>query len=188
MPQVAATRKEETGLRKIELLTELTEEEYIKAGKTFDSPLFDFTMKNFNVPRKEFCYAGDWSGNLDLSTGILRRCYCSYLRQDIFKNPKEPIRFLAIGNMCGSAFCMNSSHFMSLGVIPEVETPTYAELRNRKEAGWYTPQMEEALSGKLEEANELYSPLKKAQSNAIGAADNAFRLGVQMIRKRKKRK
>ena len=54
--------------------------------------------------------------------------------------------------------------------------------------GQYTPQMEEALSGKLEEANELYSPLKKAQSNAIGAADNAFRLGVQMIRKRKKRK
>ena len=85
-------------------------------------------------------------------------------------------------------FLHEFGHFMSLGVIPEVETPTYAELRNRKEAGWYTPQMEEALSGKLEEANELYSPLKKAQSNAIGAADNAFRLGVQMIRKRKKRK
>lgn len=84
MPQVAATRKEETGLRKIELLTQRTKEEYIDAGATFDSPLFDFTMKNFNVRRHEFCYAGDWSGNLDLSTGILRRCYCSYLRQDIF--------------------------------------------------------------------------------------------------------
>ena len=185
MPQVAATRKEETGLRKIELLTQMTKEEYINAGATFDSPLFDFTMKNFNVRRREFCYAGDWSGNLDLSTGILRRCYCSYLRQDIFKNPNEPIRFQAIGNLCGSAFCMNSSHFMSLGVIPEVNTPTYAGLRNREDAGWYSDTMKEALSGKLTDTNDEYSPIKKAQSNIVGVADNCIRLAVQTLRKRK---
>lgn len=184
MPQVAATRKEESGLRKIELLTRMTKEEYINAGATFESPLFDFTMKNFNVRRREFCYAGDWSGNLDLSTGILRRCYCSYLRQDIFKNPNEPIRFQAIGNLCGSAFCMNSSHFMSLGVIPEVDTPTYAALRNRGDAGWYSDTMKEALNGKLMDANEEYSSIKKVQSNIVGLADNCIRLAVQMVRKR----
>lgn len=184
MPQVAATRKEESGLRKIELLTRMTKEEYINAGATFESPLFDFTMKNFNVRRREFCYAGDWSGNLDLSTGILRRCYCSYLRQDIFKSPNEPIRFQAIGNLCGSAFCMNSSHFMSLGVIPEVDTPTYAALRNRGDAGWYSDTMKEALDGKLMDANEEYSSIKKVQSNIVGLADNCIRLAVQMVRKR----
>lgn len=185
MPQVAATRKEEVGLRKIELLTRMTKEEYVNEGSSFDSPLFDFTMKNFNVRRREFCYAGDWSGNLDLSTGILRRCYCSYLRQDIFKNPNEPIRFQAIGNLCGSAFCMNSSHFMSLGVIPGVEAPTYASLRNREDAGWYSDTMRDALNGKLVDANEEYNPIKKAQSNIIGVADNCVRLAVQILRKRK---
>ena len=155
-PQVAATRKEEKALQKIELLTEHTEAEYQKYGDEFDSPLFRFTMKNFNVKRKEFCYAGDWAGNLDLSNGRFRRCYSSYVFQDIFKNPDESIRFLAMGTHCGSPFCMNSSHFMSLGVIPEIETPSYAELRDREEAGWYTEDMKEFLSGRLYDSNEKY--------------------------------
>lgn len=186
MPQAAATRKEETELRKIELLTEMTIDDYVMVGKTFESPLFDFTMKNFNIRRHEFCYAGDWSGNLDLSTGILRRCYCSYLRQDIFKNPSEPIRFLAVGNFCGSAFCMNSSHFMSLGVIPELETPTYAELRNREEAGWYTKEMLTTLNCKLSDANQQYGPIKKLGVNLVGTVDNCARLVAQTIRKKSK--
>lgn len=180
LPQIAATRKEDGDqLRKTELLTELSNQEYRKIGDTFKSPLFEFTMENFNVKRKEFCYAGDWAGILDLSTGRLRRCYCSFVFQDIFKNPNEKIRFLAIGNKCGSSFCMNSSHFMSLGVIPEIETPTYAELRNRKEANWYSKEMEEFLSGKLKDNNKKYSMLKKAFSNMVGIADNLIRIVYQ---------
>lgn len=185
-PQLAATRKEEIGLRKVELMTEMTYQDYLSTGEQFDSPLFRFTLKNFNVRRHEFCYAGDWAGNLDLSTGILRRCYCSYLRQDIFKNAAEPIRFLAIGNMCGSRFCMNSSHFMSLGVIPSLETPTYAELRDREAAGWYQTEMREALNGKLIETNEEYGIGRKLWSDIVGVGDNFFRIGVQFIRKGKK--
>ena len=186
-PQVAATRKEERSLQKIELLTEHTVEEYCKYGERFDSPLFQFTMKNFNVKREEFCYAGDWAGNLDLSTGRFRRCYSSYIFQDIFKNPEEPIRFLAIGNHCGSPFCMNSSHFMSLGVIPEIETPTYAELRNREMAGWYTDGMKEFLSGRLYDSNKQYDSMKKIKSNIIGIYDDFLRVFIRMIKKIGKR-
>lgn len=175
MPQVAATRKEERGLQKIELLTEHTQQEYVNYGKSFNSPLFNFTMKNFNVKRREFCYAGDWSGTLDLSTGILRRCYSSYIHQDIFKNPNEKIRFLAIGNCCGSPFCMNSSHFMSLGVIPEIDTPTYVELRNREEANWYNSTMKEFANTKLADSNDQYSALKKVYSNFVGLCDGVVR-------------
>ena len=160
-PQVAATRRETSGLQKIELLTEHTEDEYREYGRRFESPLFEFTMKNFNVKRTEFCYAGDWAGNLDLSTGYLRRCYGSYIFQDIFRNPDKPIYFMAVGKHCGSKFCMNSSHFMSLGVIPEIYTPSYMDLRNRKEAGWYTNEMQEFLSSKLVESNEEYNQRKK---------------------------
>ncbi len=185
LPQVAATRKEDSGLKEVELYSDLSADEYREIGKSFESPLFNFTMKNFNVPRKEFCYAGDWSGNLDFSTGILRRCYCSYIRQDIFKDPTKPINFMAIGNHCGSSFCMNSSHFMSLGVIPEIETPTYAELRNREDAGWYTDEMKKVLSGKLAEENNLYSNGKKLLSSLIGLTDDFVRTVVSVVRKRK---
>ena len=183
MPQIAATRKEDKGLKKIELLTDYSEEEYKRFGKDFDSPLFDFTMKNFNAKRKEFCYAGDWAAILDLSTGIMRRCYSSYIYQDIFKNPKEKIRFLAIGNCCGSPFCMNSSHFMSLGVIPEIETPSYASLRNRYDAKWYSQVMHSFLSSKLIESNQEYSNSKKLLSNALGIVDATIRWGYRSYKK-----
>ena len=186
-PQLAATRKEDIRLRHIELLTEYSEDEYIKLGERFDSPLFRFTMKNFNIQRKEFCYAGDWSGVLDLSTGIMRRCYSSYIYQDIFRNPEEKIRFLAVGNCCGSPFCMNSSHFMAIGVIPEIDTPSYADLRNRKEASWYTKDMYAFLSGKLCENNEEYKVIRKKICNLIGTGDGIV-WGMRNIYKRIKKK
>lgn len=186
-PQIAATRKEEKGLQKIELHTNLTKEEYIDSVKKFKSPLFDYTMKNFNVKRKEFCYAGDWSGILDLSTGVMRRCYSSYIHQDIFKDPNEKINFIAMGNCCGSPFCMNSSHFMALGVIPNLDTPTYEQLRNRKEARWYNKNMEKFLNSKLKESNKEYSPIKKIQSNIVGFLDtlirNVYRIYKKVIKR-----
>lgn len=171
-PQIAATRKESIGLQKIELLTSYTEQEYKNFGKDFNSPLFDFTMQNFNIKRKEFCYAGDWSFNLNLSNGILKRCYASCLYQNIFENPKEKIRLLAIGHTCASRFCMNSSHFMSLGVIPELKTPTYSCLRNRKNASWYSKDMDYFLSSKLKDNNIEYSTFKKIFCDVIGVIDN----------------
>ncbi len=156
-PQVAATRKEKSLNNNVQFMTELSQEEYYRMGQSFDSPLFEFTMKNFNVSRHEFCYAGDWAVQLDLSTGVFSRCYGSCYTQDIFADPKEPIQFQAMGNKCNSLFCMNSSHFMSLGVIPEIDTPTYAELRNRKNSNWYSDRMNEFLNQKLSDNNELYN-------------------------------
>ena len=161
-PQVAATRDEDSNsgkIEKVEFLTNLEEQEYINIGKEYKSPLFDFTVKNFNVKRREFCYAGDWSGTLDLGTGILSKCYGPN-KQDIFKDISKTIDFSAIGK-CNALFCMNSSHFMSLGVIPEVDTPTYASLRDREEAGWYSQRMKEFLNQKLKDNNNQYSCLKK---------------------------
>jgi hypothetical protein len=58
---------------------------------------------------------------------------------------------------------------MSLGIIPEIETPTYAQLRNRPEAHWYTPEMESFLNSKLNESNKehgkVYIALKEHYRN-----------------------
>lgn len=170
-PQVAATRKEKSITSGIELLTLSSEKEYTNQAERFKSPLFDFTMKNFNVKRKEFCYAGDWTYVLNLQTGILKRCYSSYIFQNVFKDIEKPIMELAVGNNCRSAFCFNSSHFMALGVIPSIETPTYEALRNRTESNWYSEEMKSFLSQKLYNNNLEYSKMKKILSNVIGKFD-----------------
>ena len=150
-PQIALTRDEST--EPFGIFTAGTEEEYLANGRKFDSPLFAFTVKNFNVKRREFCYAGDWSGVLNLQTGILTKCYAEPGGTNIFADPDAAIPFEAVGKCCHNRYCVNSSHFMSLGVVPEINTPTYAALRNRPEAGWYSEEMREFLSGKLENGN-----------------------------------
>lgn len=77
---------------------------------------------------------------------------------------------------------MNSSRFMSLGVIPEIETLSYAELRNREEAGLYTEDMMEFLSGRLYDFNEKYGVTKKLASNIVGVYDDLMRFGIQTVK------
>lgn len=183
-PQLAATRKEYSLSNKIELMTNGTDEEYKDNGKSFDSPLFDFTMKNFNVKRKEFCYAGAWAYTLNFKTGVMKRCYASAIHQNIFKNPDKPIMNMAVGNCCGSLFCLNSSHFMSLGVIPNVDTPTYADLRDRESAKWMTPEFRSFVSGRLYNSNRKYGVWKKAFVNCVGKMDNIAYTLYQYLKKK----
>lgn len=171
MPQVAATRKENDLYKNVDLHTELSKDEYIKLGKQFESPLFEFTMQNFNVPRKEFCFAGDWAFVLDLSTGKMKHCYASSKGYDIFAKPNKAIPFCAVGKHCKSLFCMNSSHFMAMGVIPDINTPSYAQLRDRiTDSGghWFSDYMEKALSGKLENNNSKKRHKIKVNLHYIG--------------------
>lgn len=164
-PQVAATRKENSNLSKIEFLTELSDEEYIARGKEFQSPLFDYTIENFNVKRTEFCYAGQRSGTLNLADGTLHKCYADPKPQRIFENPDDPIVFEPIGTNCGCAFCLNSSHFMSQGVIDNGDTRTYCGIRNRPEAGWFNETMQYALSGKLWDTNDSLNDVEQEKYN-----------------------
>lgn len=159
LPQVALTRNEKS--KPMSIMTAGTPEEYFRTGESFQSPLFDFTFKNFMVKRTEYCYAGEWSGVLDMKTGILKKCYMEPGGFNIFEDPAQAIPFTPVGCDCHNIYCVNSSHFMSLGIIPELETPTYAQLRNRAEAQWYTAEMEEFLNSKLSESNKQHSPLRK---------------------------
>ena len=165
LPQVAVTRKESNG--SIYFHTEGSDEAYIKYGREFNSPLWEFTLKNFMYPRREFCYAGDWSTTLNLATGEMTGCYGMGIKQNIFDNIDKPIRFRAIGKCCRSIYCINSSHFLSLGSIPSLETPTYAQLRNRSEAGWYSEELLQFLSGKLTDENHTYTAFQKSCATIV---------------------
>lgn len=160
-PQLALTRDESSVPMKI--MTKYSDEEYYSYGKKFNSPLFDFTYKNFNQKRKEFCYAGDWSGLINFETGVLTKCYSNPEgSQDIFEDISKPINFEAVGKNCHNCYCINSSHFLSLGVIPSLKNiPSYADLRNRKEACWYSDEMLDFLNAKLYKSNKKYGIIKK---------------------------
>lgn len=158
-PQVALTRDEKPN--KMVHHSKLPFNEYIDIGEKMNSPLFRFTVDNFMKKRKEFCYAGDWSGKLNLATGVLRSCYQSGVSQNIFVDINKPIKFEAIGKNCRSPYCINSSHFLSLGVIPSYDAPSYASLRDRKEGYWYSDVMHNFLEKKLYEYNDQYSFRKK---------------------------
>lgn len=158
LPQVALTRVERNG--NYDIFSELTFPDYVKIGKEMQSPLFDFTCVNFNQKRREFCYAGWWSGVLNMETGELRGCYGQGFCYNIFKNVEEDIPFAPIGKNCQLKYCVNSSHFMSQGVIPSLlPLPSYGELRNREEAHWYQPEMKQFLYAQFEDVNQTL-PMK----------------------------
>ena len=135
-------------------MTKLSFDEYKRIGSEMNSPLFDFTCKNFMVKRKEFCYAGYWSATLKMASGILTGCYGNGFQYNIFEKPKEPIPFRPIGKNCICKYCINSSHFLSQGCIPSLmPLPSYGMLRNRENAQWYTTEMKDFLYKQFEESN-----------------------------------
>lgn len=119
--------RDKTGLK---IYSSLSNEEYLLEGNKYKSNLFSFTYNNFNEKIRDFCYAGDWSCVLNVKTGIAKPCYDSKgWTQDFYNLDKKPF-FYPIGK-CKSQFCVNASHFCSLGVVPDRPCPTYYCLRNR---------------------------------------------------------
>lgn len=151
LPQVALTRKETHSGYKI--MSEKSIEDYKRIGREMNSPLFEFTVENFNKKQNGFCYAGSWSVTLNLYTGEMTSCYGQGIHQNIYDDLNKAVLFKPLGCCCAD-YCVNSSHYLSLGVIPQKATPSYASLRNREFAFWYNNEMKTFLSSKLEDSNE----------------------------------
>lgn len=133
LPQIALTRDQRHGM-KIHSTADF--ETYKKVGAQFDSPMFNFSCENFLVNRSQnFCYAGQNSWRLDLATGELHRCYFEQATFNAYDDLNQEIPLKPVGRHCGSDYCVNAIHFMALGVMPEIDCPSYAELRDRPAAG-----------------------------------------------------
>ena len=146
------------------ILSDLSEEDYIKTWSVFDSAMFDLKMKLLGVKRKEFCYAGAWSLYVNIYTGEASACYGQAYKQNIFENPDKPINFCPVGKHCVQPYCINGHAHMSLGLIPEYDAPTYAEVRNRTRTDgseWFSDDAYEFFNTKLYETNREYNWFKK---------------------------
>lgn len=150
---------------KKELLTAMSRREYEEAWAKFQSTMFDFKLDIFQKKIENFCYAGAWTLYIDLGTGAAKPCYGQLSNQNLFENPKKPIVFRPVGRHCRQPYCYNGHAFLTLGVVPELQTPTYAEIRNRVCADgseWLSEEVKEAFSQKLADHNRVWSERKKA--------------------------
>lgn len=165
-PHITVPRAESD--RKIPILTKHTKEDFYRIWSVFDSPMLDFKMRHWQEKRKEYCYAGKWSGILDIGLGVFSPCYCQRgYSTNIFDHVDRPIRFLAVGK-CRVEHCYNSHSFLTLGVIPEIREENYAQMRDRiceDGSHWLTPEMNAFLSTRLEDSNDIMTGNQKLHNS-----------------------
>lgn len=155
--------------KEIVLLSKHTLDQFVNIWDEFDSDMLKFKAATWEVRRKEYCYAGKWSGLLNIGTGEFTACYESKLSQNIFENINKSIKFVAVGESCKIAHCYNSHSFLALGNIPTIRTTLYSEERNRIDSrdgsSWLSNEMNEFLSHRLEDYNEQHNMLKRCTNN-----------------------
>lgn len=139
-------------------------EEFVQIWKQFDSEMFNFKLSTWEKKRCEYCYAGAWSGLLNIGNGELRACYGSKVIQNIFKDISKPIQFVAVGKHCALEHCYNGHSLLALGVIPEIDWCRYSEERDRicedGNTHWLTNEMREFLGHRLDEYNVQFTKME----------------------------
>lgn len=181
IPNIIELCKEELGavcqitvgrndLKNRELLTDLSIEEYKKIWSVFESNMFNFKMDIFQKKIKNFCYAGLYSLYIDLGTGMTKPCYGQPNNQNIFENINRKIKFEPVGKHCKQPYCYNGHAFLTLGMVPELKTPTYSDIRNRicqDKTEWLQKDLKEAFSQKLVTQRDEWNDLKKIRYNCL---------------------
>lgn len=156
-PHVTIPRKENDDI--IPLLSRHSFEEFCDIWGSFESDLFEFKKQIWGQTRKEFCHAGEWSGLLNLGTGVWTPCYnIRAQKRNIFANPDEPFVFYPVGKHCKMPHCYNGHSFLSMGCIPELNTYHYNQLRNRQckdGTHWLSDEVDSFYAGRLEKENSV---------------------------------
>lgn len=149
-PHCTVPRDETT--QSLQVPTKLPPDEFRRIWGQFHSPMFDFKLNNVALKRDEDCKAGLWSFHLDLETGAVLQCAHNPYLDNLYEDLSRPPRCEAIGSRCCLPYCYNCHAYLTLGVIPEVDAPTYCEMRDRETADgrhWLSESMRAFFSQKL---------------------------------------
>lgn len=147
------------------ILTSMSRNDYRNTWGKYGSSLFEFKESIFGKPVHVYCHAGDWFFNLNLMTGEISQCYGTPAFQNIYANIDEPIHFKPIGKHCPEKHCYNGHALFTLGVVPQVQSPTYAEVRDKimkNSEHWLLPEIQSLFSQRLYENNHRYSIYKRS--------------------------
>lgn len=173
--------------KEIELLSKHSIDEFYVIWKVFESELLDFKYSLWGKKRKEFCYAGDWSGLLNLGTGDFVACYEAKIMQNIFENTEKPINFISVGCHCKLPHCYNGHSYLALGDIPEINAYKYGQLRDRVTKNgehWLNNKMRKFLNERLQDDNKIYCKKQKKQNEK----ERIIYYGKKFLKKLKSRK
>lgn len=188
-PQCTIARNDAT--KKIEYLTKLPVEEYIKAFSAFESPFFRFKTGIFGEKRHEYCMAGVTVLYVNIATGQCGQCYRSNFTQNIFKDLSKPIKFIPIGR-CKQPHCYNGHMLLTLGAgaMPEqFKDVTAVDIRDRVRTDgshWLTPEVI-GLYGQRADENALLSVMEKLGYRCVNAWYRIWDLPRRTLRKVKYR-
>lgn len=178
LPHITVARNEATS--EIEILSRYNRMEYNKIWSSFDSDMFDFKLSVFNKKRCEFCYAGLWSLQFNLRTGDFHQCYGG----DFLGNIKEgKIHFSAIGK-CRQPHCFNAHAYLTYGVIPDLDTPTYCQMRDRvtnEGKHWIQSETREFFNTRLKDSNDILLDEQKNRIVKMADIRHAVRIGKEKM-------
>ena len=155
MPHISVAR--DTTSKELKILSKMSKEEYKSVWSVFDSEKFNYKILEFLYPHHEYCYAGNLSFSLEITTGNCRICDGapnpkSMDFYNLYENPDEKIPFVEIGVHCPTAHCYNCHALLTLGTIPELDTPSYVQMLDRVDREgkhWLTKKMRDFYSYKL---------------------------------------
>lgn len=150
--------------RNMPILTSQSQDEYVNTWSRLNSAMFNLKVKLFGVRRKEFCYAGKWSLLIDVASGEVSQCYGRINTQNIFEDLSKPIQFVPVGYSCMLPFCFNGHSHIAWGIIPELNSPTYYEVRNRDcedGSSWVKKHSENYFKQKFINNHKTYSKSQK---------------------------
>lgn len=166
LPHITIARDDCT--KDIRHLSNLSFDEFYKVWSVFNSKLLDFKYLIFYKKRTEFCYAGFWSLYLNISTGELKQCIYGNHLGNIYEDIKKPFPMSAVGNKCEYPHCYNGHSYLTLGVIPDIKTPSLLEMRDRvysKNQHWIKSEFAEFIGQQFADNNELFTDVQKAEHN-----------------------
>ena len=155
VPLVTLPRNEKN--TNLDIYTKLERSKYIEIWENnFNSKFLDLKLKLLGEKRNEYCYAGCWSLFINLGTGFAQPCYGQLINQNIFVNINKPIKWIAVGKCCSQPYCYNGHAFLTFGIIPELDMPTYFDVRNRncEDRDWIVNEVKDFYKSKLYESNE----------------------------------
>lgn len=157
-PHITFTRD---GTKKgLDLLSQMTLDEYKSTWKTFHSELFNLKCNLYRRKIDETCYAGDWSYRINVLNGNLQSCHRQALCGTVFDKIDKPLPLLTVCNNCKLNYCFNNHAFIAWGDVPGINCANYFQIRDRKsESGehWVKEPFAEVMKQKLYDNNFAYA-------------------------------
>jgi len=146
--------------------TKLTPEEYNTTWASFDSDLFAYQQHDYDIPHREFCYAGVYTGSLSLCTGDFSPCSGTRKVTNFFEDLESQIRFLPVGHLCPFPNCFLGFVLHVLAGVARDYDPGvfFRQFRDRLCADGshqLTPTIREVFSHRCSEYHEPYAPEKE---------------------------